>query len=484
MALPDEWKPLVDKIDTWSRSPVQFATEALGVTDLDIWQTDFLNSLATSQRITIRAGRGVAKSFTVAMATLWKLFCFSPAKVLLTAPKADTVQDVIWSEMEILKRGLPELLREGIIIQSDSIYIRGLERINFAIIRTARPDNPDALRGAHSENMTVICEESSGIADSSFGVLEGTMTTPGSQMILVGNMSRTSGYFFDSHFSDKSKLWHKIHVNAEDVAKRGHRWYDPAFVLAIADKYGIDSDQYRIEVQGDPPSAEEGTVIPRHLIESAVYRDVAILPGYLPVWGLDVGRNRDASALVKRCANVLLEPAKIYRIVDATVLADSIIEEYRSCERSSPRMLPAEVLVDVIGMGGPVLDILRRAGLPARGVNVSEAHPTRDRYLRRRDELWFLAADWFRRLDSRFTRDEILIGELASVRWKVTETGKQKVESKDEMRAAGRQSPNAADAFVLTFASTSVRLPETSNPERYKFQKRNHFDGAPSWMSI
>lgn len=484
MALPEEWKPLIDRIDAWSRDPVRFAHEALGVTDLDIWQIDFLNSLAHKSRITIRAGRGVAKSFTIAIATHWKLFCFSPAKVLLTAPKADTVQDVIWSEMEILRRGLPGLLQEGMIIQSDSIYIRGLERINFAIIRTARPDNPDALRGAHSENMTVICEESSGIADSSFEVLEGTMTTPGSQMILVGNMSRTSGYFYSSHFTDKSNLWHKIHVNAEDVAKRGHRWYDPEFVTSKADKYGIDSDQYRIEVQGHPPGAEEGTVIPRHLIEAAVYRDVDMLPGYLPVWGVDVGRDRDRSALCKRCANVFLERAIFWRINDATVVADNIIEEYHACERATPKMLPGEILVDVIGMGGPVLDMLRRAGLPARGVNVAEAHPTKDRYLRRRDELWFRARDWFSRRDSRFARDEELIGELASVHWKETETGKQKVESKEEMRMAGRQSPDLADAFILTFAATSARLPEISNPERYKFGKRQSFDGAPSWMSL
>lgn len=486
MTLPDEWAPLLQRIDEWSADPIRFAREALAVSDLDPWQVDFLSNLRSRPRITVRAGRGVAKSFTIAIATMWKLFCFSPSKVLFTAPKADTVQDVIWSEMEILRRGLPQLLQDGIVIQADSIYIRGLERINFAIIRTARPDNPDALRGAHSENMTVICEEASGIADSAFEVLEGTMTTPGSQMILVGNMSRTSGYFYNSHFTDKSILWHKIRVNAEDVAANGHRWYDPDFVRAKKDKYGVDSDQYAIEVRGDPPSAEEGTVIPRHLVEAAMYRDIEMFKGYIPVWGLDIGRWRDRSALAKRCGNVLLEPIMVWRIPDAVDLAEAVKEHYDEVEHSKPELLPSEILVDVIGMGGPVLDLLRRFNLPARGVNVAEAHSTRDRYLRKRDELWFRAREWFSRRDTRIAHDDDFIGEVSSVRWTLTQDGKQKVESKDDMRSAGRDSPDLADAFVLTFAGGQIRLPENSNPERYKFQYKGlrRTGGAPSWMSI
>lgn len=486
MAVPREWQPLQARIEEWASDPVAFATEALGVSDLDEWQVDFLSNMAARPRITVRAGRGVAKSFTIAIATMWKLFCFSPAKVLFTAPKADTVQDVIWSEMEILRRGLPGILQEGIIIQADSIYIRGLERINFAIIRTARPDNPDALRGAHSENMTVICEESSGIADSSFEVLEGTMTTPGAQMILVGNMSRTSGYFYNSHFTDKSRLWHKIHVNAEDVARRGHGWYDPSFVQAKKDKYGVDSDQYAIEVRGDPPSAEEGTVVPRHLVEAAVYREVDMYKGYLPVWGLDIGRWRDRSALAKRCGNVLMEPIMVWRIPDAVDLAEAVKEHYDDVEREAPSLIPSEILVDVIGMGGPVLDLLRRFNLPARGVNVAEAHSTRDRYLRKRDELWFRTREWFSRRDTKIAKDDDFIGEISSVRWTLTQDGKQKVESKDDMKSLGRDSPDLADAFVLTFAGGAVRLPENTAPERYKFNykglRRDY--SAPSWMSL
>ena len=479
-----EWELFVGRINEWALDPVAFSEEACGLDDLDGWQCSFLSSIAGKRRTTVRAGRGCGKSTTVAIGILWFLVCFSPAKVLVTAPKADQAADVIWSEVEILRQRMPAVLADAIVVQSDSIYVKGLERINFAAIRTARADNPDALRGAHAENILVICEESSGIADTSFIVLEGTMTTANAKMVLVGNMSRTSGYFYDSHFADLAGIWSKIHVNCEVVARNGHRWFNDDFVRSMASKYGVESDEYRIEVLGEPPQSEERAVIPRYLIEAATYREVEVIRGVVPVWGLDVGRVRDRSALAKRCGNHLLEPVKWWREPDTTVLADQVVEEYRLQERRNREMLPAEILVDVIGLGAGVLDMLVRQGLPARGINVAEAHPSKDRYLRKRDELWFKARDWFAGMDVYVPSDPAFIGELSSVQWDETESGKRKVESKSEIRAKSRESPDLADAFILTFANGYDRIPDMLEKKEYKFKHRRDDRCAPSWMSI
>jgi hypothetical protein len=52
---------------------------------------------------------------------------------------------------------------------------------------------------------------------------------------------------------------------------------------------------------------------------------------------------------------------------------------------------------------------------------------------------------------------EELIYELAMPRYQYTSASKIKVESKDEMRRNGIQSPDLADAFCLTFAHTYVK---------------------------
>jgi len=64
----------------------------------------------------------------------------------------------------------------------------------------------------------------------------------------------------------------------------------------------------------------------------------------------------------------------------------------------------------------------------------------------------------------------------------LTDDGKQKVESKDKIRSDGRQSPDLADAFVLTFAGGQARLPEFSTPERFIGNPQR--GKAPSWLSL
>ena len=49
------------------------------------------------------------------------------------------------------------------------------------------------------------------------------------------------------------------------------------------------------------------------------------------------------------------------------------------------------------------------------------------------------------------TQDPVLISELSAPSYKFTSSGKILVERKDEMKARGLKSPNAADALAMTF---------------------------------
>ena len=51
---------------------------------------------------------------------------------------------------------------------------------------------------------------------------------------------------------------------------------------------------------------------------------------------------------------------------------------------------------------------------------------------------------------------ELLVAELATVRYSFTSSGKIQIEGKDEIRKRGLASPDRADAFCLTFASDAV----------------------------
>ena len=182
-------------------------------------------------------------------------------------------------------------------------------------------------------------------------------------------------------------------------------------------------------------------------------RDVDIDTAYRPVWGLDVARFGDnKSALAKRQRNALLEPVKTWRKRDTMFIAGAVLDEY---ENTPVSLLPSEILVDVIGVGAGVLDRLRELGLPARGINVGEQASGKERFMRLRDELWWRCREWFENLDCKIPDSEeclSLIGQLTSVGYDLTSASKVKVWGKEDMKLKGMDSPDEADAFILTIA--------------------------------
>jgi hypothetical protein len=97
---------------------------------------------------------------------------------------------------------------------------------------------------------------------------------------------------------------------------------------------------------------------------------------------------------------------------------------------------------------------LQELGVPAFGINVGETGTmdNPEKFVRRRDELWWAGRLWFHARDTRIPNDPGLISELSTPTYREMPNGKVLVESKDELKKRGVKSPNKADAFNLTFA--------------------------------
>lgn len=441
------------KLNEWKDDPVLFVEETMGV-ELDTWQKIFLNAVRKHDRVACRSGHGVGKSATISWVIIWFLFTRYPAKIIVTAPKADQLQDVIWSEVAIWRRKLPGMLRDNLMIQSDNIYIAGLQKENFAVARTARKETPEGLQGQHSPNQLSICEEASGIPEGSFDVIEGTMTTAGSKLVLIGNPTRLKGYFFNAFHKDK-KRFYRMHVSSEKARMVSREW-----LAYMQNKYTRNSNIFRVRVLGDFPTEDENAVIPLWLAEEARYRDTYDSSLYEVIWGVDVARyGDDRSALAKRRGDAQLEPVKSWRAMSVTQVADLVKEEYELVRTSKPQLVPKLINIDVIGLGAGVFDILNDQGLPVVGVNVSEAASNKPQYFRKRDELWFAVRGWLEtQRVSLCLDDEELVDELTLPRYQVLDRGMKKVESKKELKARGEVSPDKADSFILTFASGYDKL--------------------------
>ena len=439
--------------DAWLRSkdnPKLFVTNVLQATP-EAWQAQVLDEIgAGARRIAIRAGHGVGKSTLEAWVVLWYLATHRPCKVPVTANSQDQLRDVVWAEISKWWRKLPDPLRELVEVSAERVQIKAAPNDAFAVARTARPERPEALQGFHADNLLFVIEEASGIEDVIFETAGGALTGEHAMVLMCGNPTRTSGYFYRA-FHENRASWRCFHVPCSASSR-----VSKSYAEEIAREYGEQSNVYRVRVLGEFPLSEDDAVIPLGLIEAAIGRDVQPTDTAV-VWGLDVARfGDDTSALAKRRGNVLLEPVREWKKLDLMQLTGRVVQIWHE---TPPEQRPGVINVDVIGMGAGVVDRLRELHIPVRGINVGEAASIDDkRFMRLRDELWFKARDWFDARDCTMPRDDGLISELVSPKYKIESSGKIKVESKDDMKKRGVRSPNKADAFCLTLAGGDYAL--------------------------
>lgn len=438
----------MDFIRKYRDDPVSFVREIFEC-EPDGWQASVLRDIASGQRrISVRSGHGVGKSTCAAWASLWYISTRFPVKVVMTAPTASQLYDALFAEVKRWVRLMPEFIRDLFEVKSERIELISAPNECFISARTSRPEQPEALQGVHSEYVMLIADEASGIPEAVFEAAAGSMSGHNAVTILLGNPVRSSGFFYDTHHR-LAPEWRTYHVSCLDSPRVSRD-----FVRDMAHRYGEESNAYRIRVLGEFPLADDDTVIPMEYLESAWQRDIQPDPVWREVWGVDIARfGSDRSALVRR-RDKIVEEVVLWGGYDLMQSAGFIFHSY---DAANPK--PDEILVDVIGMGAGVVDRLREQGLPVRGVNVSEAPATKQRYANLRAELWFEMRDWFAAKSCRIPKNETLIAQLAAVKYSFASNGKIKLESKDALKSRLRgASPDAADALALTFASKASAL--------------------------
>ena len=443
--------PFIEFIARYQRDPVAFVREVLGA-EPDEWQIEFLTAIATGERrLSVRSGHGVGKSTAASWAMLWYFLTRYTVKVVVTAPTSAQLFDALFAELKGWARRLPAPLLALIEIKQERIELRAAPTEAFISARTARAESPEALQGVHADHVMLVGDEASGIPEPVFEAAIGSMSGHNAVTLLLGNPTRTSGFFFNTHNSNKAQ-WYGMRVSCVD-SKR----VSDDFVREVAEAYGELSNAFRVRVLGEFPRSDDDTIISLQLVEEAMQRNATSSPTGAIVWGLDVARmGDDNSALCKRRGNEVLEPIRKWSKLDLMQTCGVVLIEWNETPEAQR---PVEILVDAIGVGAGVADRLRELKLPVRGVNVSEMPSLKGTYNNLRTELWFKAKAWLEARDCKMPKDDALCGELVSVKYKVADSsGKVQAEAKDTTKKRLRRSPDLADAFVLTFASDAATL--------------------------
>ena len=430
--------------------PDLFVGEVLGVKP-DPWQKEFLKAIAEgNRRISVRSGHGVGKSTASSWAMLWFFMTRSPVKVVVTAPTSAQLFDAMFAELKRWILQLPAPLQGLLTVKQDRISFNAAPDEMFISARTSRAEQPEALQGVHADHVMLVADEASGVPEQVFEAAAGSMSGHSAVTLLLGNPTRSSGFFYDTHHRLSSE-WKTFKVSCVDSQR-----VSDEFVQEMQSRYGEDSNAYRIRVLGEFPRSDDDTIISMELLESAKQREVESSPTARTVWGLDVARfGSDSSSLCKRRGNVITETPRVWRNLDLMQLTGAVVAEY---EAQEVKDRPAVIMVDSIGLGAGVVDRLKELNLPAEGINVAESpsFSPNQAYRNLKAELWYRAKAWFERRDCRIPDDGRLISELATVRYKFSSTGKIQVESKEDIKRRGLVSPDVADSLILTFADLAA----------------------------
>ncbi len=442
-----EANPLEEFVLRYKDDPVLFVKEVLGATPYD-YQAEFLDALASGERkMSVRSGHGTGKSTTSSWAMLWYVLLRFPNKVVVTAPTSGQLFDALFAELKRWINELPPQLQVLLTVKSDRVELTAAPAEAFISARTSRAETPEALAGVHSQNVLLVVDEASGVPEKVFEAAAGSMSGHSATTILLSNPTRSSGTFFESQTRLAGTWWTRRWSCVESPL------VSEEFVDEMRARYGEDSNAFRIRVLGEFPMADDDTIIPFHLADSAIKRDIEIPEDTKPIWGLDVARfGADKTALCKRYGNVVTDITS-WQGLDLMQTVGRVMAEY---EGLSPSMRPSEILVDSIGVGGGVVDRLRELGAPVRGINVGEAPAMGNTYMNLRAELWFKTKGWLEDRSCKLPNDDQLLAELTSIRYAFTPGGKMKAESKDDMRKRGLKSPDLADALCLTMASDAA----------------------------
>lgn len=475
---------IIEKIKKWKNSPLQFVKDCIDVTPSK-QQIEGLREVVKTKRLTVRSGHGTGKDAFVVWVILWFMTTRPFAKVVCTAPTARQLNDILWSELAKWFR--KSTLQDEFIHQKDKFFHKSSPKEWWARavstqVRGSKEEQAETLAGFHGDHLLIVVDEASGVPDPVYTPLEGAMTQEDNRSILIGNMTKNTGYFYETHFDNKlGERWKKLHWDSRDSEN-----VTKEMVEYFANKYGEDSNVFRIRVMGEPPLSSDNSVIPLHWARQCLGNNIEVAEDEPIYLGVDVARFGDDDSVILPRRGQIIMPWETMKGINTIDVAARVSHVYRDTDAEG-------AAIDEIGVGAGVYDWLaKRNAVNVFGINVAVKADEPELYYRLRDELWWKMRENCEHARYSFPNTpegEELCNELSSSLYRYSEqNGAIKVESKRDMKLRGVDSSNIADALGLTeyFASYahSIFKRTSSSPKPDRARNNRNTYNENSWQTL
>jgi hypothetical protein len=295
----------------YQKDPVGFFRDILGVEpyasgDWGEWNrsVELIEAVRDYDRVAVKAGRKVSKSWTIAGIALWFYCSFPEARVIMTSTTAQQVERVLWLEIsrlysrsgkcvecklkdpngtQIAKPCPHSTQVDGDLGQlpHTGLKVKDVDRGDFREIFGFTSKQGEAVQGMSGTRMLYIIDEASGIPDFIYDAIEGNRAG-GAKVILTGNPTQNSGEFYDAFHSKKldeknpeSTGYKCITISSEESPNvlAGRKIIpglaERTFIREREMEWGRESPLFIVHVLGEFAKHEEGCAFSLHAIKEA-----------------------------------------------------------------------------------------------------------------------------------------------------------------------------------------------------------------------
>lgn len=405
-------------------------------------------------RRAVSSGHGIGKSTLVSWLVGWIMSTRPHAQGTVTANTFTQLETKTWAA---IKRWMSMCLTaHWFRVVDNRMYHVDHKDSWFCAPQSSKEENSEAFAGQHAADSTsfYVFDEDSAIPDKIHEVAEGGLTDGEPMIFCFGNATRSTGHFHRVCFGSDRDLWRSTIVDSRDS-----RFTNKGQIEEWIAKYGVDSDFVRVRVRGLPPNASELQFIGLDVVAQAQRVAVQVLADEPLIAGLDVARGGADECVIRfrrgkdaRSIPAIRVPGEKARdsMRLATLAADVLERDYSGYK-------VAMLFVDATGgsVGGPVADRLRQLGYKnvvdvQFGGESPESPP--QRYANMRAYIWGRMRDWLS-AGGAIDGGSDLEMDLTGPGYYHDRHDRIVLESKDDMKARGLDSPDDGDALACTFAA-------------------------------
>lgn len=424
-------------------------------------------------RETISSGHGIGKSARVAWIVNWLMSTRPHCQGTVTANTFTQLETKTWAAIQRWTK--LSLTAHWFTITSNRLYHTNHRESWFCAPQSCREENSEAFAGQHAADSTsfYVVDEASAVPDRIFEVAEGGLTDGEPMIFLTGNCTRSTGKFHRVTFGSEKGRW-ITHV----IDSRQAKFTNKQQIAEWVQDYGEDSDFVRVRVRGLPPRASDAQFIDQERVLESQRRPVVVLPDEPLVAGADLawGGGDDNVVRFRRGPDARSIPAVRIKgefTRDPSVLtnrlADILSRDYNGQKVHT-------LFLDSAGIAGPIGNRLRQMGFK-NVVDVNFGAQSPDPQCRfMRDYMWQQMKAWL--INGAIDDSAELEMDLCGPGLRPDNQQRVWLESKEDMKKRGLDSPDDGDALALTFCMP-VKVTQAPKMEIRHMPVTEH-----SWMGM